>query len=101
MNGVVQIRSFKKEDEAFIFATWLRHLWYSKDNKTTLSKETFMRLHHSRISDLLNSRPVEVACLAEDPDVIVGYAVHDDNRFTYLKKAWRGLGVEKLFKETP
>lgn len=97
--SVIKVRELRESDLAFIFATWLRQLWFSPSNKTTFGKEEFMRLHHMRIEKVLKEKPVRVACLLEDEDVIVGYEVKDSEPFTYMKKAWRGLGVEKLLKE--
>jgi hypothetical protein len=38
-----------------------------------------------------------VACLKEDPDVILGYSVTDGTRihWVHLKAAWRGIGLAR------
>lgn len=99
LSAIIRIRGLEDADKPFIFATWLNHLWYHRDNKTTLPKDTFMGLHHARIERLMKDATCfEVAVIAEDPYPIVGYAVHADKKFIYMKKAWRGLGVETLFR---
>lgn len=95
----MKVRPARETDWPFIFSTWLKQLWYAKHNSTTLPKDTFFRLHHKRIEDLLNVVEVEIACLEDDDDTILGYAVHDKNRYVYMRKAWRRLNIELLFKE--
>jgi hypothetical protein len=92
----IAIRPSRHSDEAFIYATWLRQLWYSHDTITTLNKDVFMRVNHNLIEKTLKEDPILVACLADDKDTIVGYCAFKDEPYVYLKKAWRGLGIEEL-----
>lgn len=92
----VVVRAMKPTDTNFIFATWLRQLWFSTNNISTLPKDTFMRLHHARIDKLLKQVPIRIICLEEDPDVILGYAIDTEPAYIYFKKSWRGAGLEKL-----
>lgn len=89
-----------KGDCAFIFATYLRHLWFSPTNETTLAKDTFMRIHHGRMEQTLSKVPVHIACLKEDLDTILGYYIASEIPFIYIKKAWRDAGIDKLLKGT-
>jgi hypothetical protein len=96
------IRPAAASDEAFVYATYLRNSWYSKDNTTTLPKATWMRLMHQRLERMLRETPPVVACLADDPDTILGYRLQDgDKTFTYVKLAWREpkLGVTRALEE--
>lgn len=93
-NEAIHIRPIKGSDEAFIYATWLRQLWYSRDTVTTLNKDVFMRVNHNLIERTLKEDPVLVACLSDDHDVIIGYAAFKEDPYVYLKKAWRNTGVE-------
>lgn len=94
----VTVRQLQEDDKAFLFATYLRNHWFSKDNKTTLAKETFMRIYHKRMEDLMKTVPIKVLCLTEDPTVILGYSIEEkqDKKFVYLKKAFRNLGLERM-----
>jgi len=90
MQQYIKIRDHVKDDEPFLFATYLQHNWYDKTNTTTLKKATWMNLQHKRLEDVLDSQLVKIACLKEDPDVILGYAFQDGPKpFTYIKLAWR------------
>jgi hypothetical protein len=98
-NEKVIVRPAVDTDYPFIFATWLRQLYYSKDNKSTLPKETFMRLHHNRIEGILATTPVKVACLESDPDIILAYRVAcDPAPWYYAKKSFRLLDLKRLME---
>lgn len=95
MKQLIQIRNHVKEDEPFLFATYLQHNWYDKTNTTTLKKSTWMSLQHKRLENVLESDHVKIACLKEDPDVILGYAFKDGSKpFSYVKLAWRQSPVD-------
>jgi hypothetical protein len=96
----IVLRNFKKEDENFIYATYLRNRYYHAQNDTTLSKDTWMKAHHNRLEKMFQEAKVaiHIACLSDDPDTILGYRIFNDERFSYIKKDWRGIGIEKLFK---
>jgi DNA polymerase elongation subunit (family B) len=98
----ITVRIVEPDDHSFIYATYLRNNWYSKENTTTLRKNTWMSLQQKRIENVLKTRKVLVASLTEDPDVIVGYAFEDgDKPFFYVKLAWRNpkLGIDNLLLE--
>lgn len=88
------VRQIKPEDHAFIYATWLRQLWFSTDNATMLPKAMFMKLHHTKIERKL-SKGGTVLCSEEDPTLIYGYSVCGR---VYFKRAFRGIGLEEMLK---
>lgn len=96
----ILLRHALPSDYHFIFATYLRHNWFNKDNKTTLKRSTWSTLQHKRLETILEaSSKVTVACLSEDPDTILGYGFQDGkDKFVYVKKDFRaeGLGVDKM-----
>lgn len=95
MKQHILIRNQTKDDEPFLFATYLQHNWYDKTNSTTLKKSTWMSLQHKRLENVLKEQKVKIACLKEDPDVILGYAFQDGNKpFSYLKLAWRNCPID-------
>ena len=98
----IVLRQAVETDHAFIYATYIRRRWFSEDNTTTLKRSTWSQLQHNRIEKILANQGAVVACLAEDPDVIVGYALDDSGKpWAYVKLAWRspGLGIkDKLLK---
>lgn len=92
---MVVLRPISPEDHAFIYATWLRQLWFAKSNLTTLSKTRFMNLHHKKIEVAIHSSEGKVACLEDDRSFLLGYRVGE---FMYVKKAFRGQGIEDALR---
>lgn len=105
------IRDAIASDRNFIFATWLRGLYYGDSWFTKIPKPIFMENYHRVIERILDqpNTHVKVACLADDPDVILGYSVYrqikvDDADvnvldWVFIKSAWRKIGIGK--KLTP
>ena len=91
-----------KGDEAFIYATWLRGLYHSDTWYNYIKKDVFMHHYHRVIEHILNNPTTEItlACLKDDESVIVGYSVGTKDKkilhFTFVKKAWRNIGVAKM-----
>lgn len=87
-------------DTAFIMATWLKALFYGDSWFSLIPKDIFMSNYHAFLTRLLQAPGVEVtvACLVEDPDVIIGYGVTTNTvvHFLFVKKSWRKIGVAKL-----
>jgi hypothetical protein len=95
----VILRPVKESDYNFIYGTWLNNLWYNKENTTTLTKDAFYKVHHIRVEKALKIKPAVIACTEFDPDLIVGYAVAVYPLWVYVKKDWRGIGVEEVLSE--
>lgn len=96
---LITIRDFHPADKNFIFATWLRGLRYGNEWFGEIDQETYFT-HYHRIVEELISRPtavVQVACLVEDPDVILGYSVseHLTLHWVWVKPVWRRIGIAK------
>lgn len=99
----ILVRPQLLSDHPFIFATYIRNKWFSKENKTTLKRSTWSALQHKRVEDILAKEKVLVACLDEDNDTILGYTFPDNKKpFTYVKHPFRSPGLkvqELLLKE--
>jgi GNAT superfamily N-acetyltransferase len=58
-----------------------------------------MHNYHSIVEKLLYARLVKVACLKDDEDTIVGYALMSNDETTldwvFVKRAWRTIGIAK------
>ncbi len=91
------------EDRNFILATWLRGLYYGCDFFREIPKARFMASYHDILERALKSPSsiVRIACLKEDPSVILGYAVVRRVKDTtvldwlFVKSAWRNIGIGK------
>lgn len=99
----ILVRDYTSSDSNFIFATYLRNRFFDKANTTTLKRSTWSSLQHKRLEAIMHNDRVVVACLDEDVDTILGYALMDGNSpYCYIKLAWRSPGLDiktKLLKE--
>lgn len=103
MNELFAVRKFDKDqDLSFILATWLRGLYYGNNFFNKIPKDLFMKHYHDILKPLVSSNMVDinVACLKEDPEIILGYAVlnkaHTKLNWVFVKSAWRKIGVAKI-----
>lgn len=93
---LIAFREANPDDKSFIFATWLRGLRYGNDWFELIEKATYFRVYHAALERLLTSGvTIKVACLKDEPNVILGYAVYKGNRldWVFVKKSWRGIGI--------
>ena len=100
---IFDIRSMTLDDKNFIYATWLRGLYYGNAEMRRIDQEAFFK-HYPAVVTLILSKPttVLVACLNSDPDVILGYSVASYDsvnpgilHWVYVKEAWRQQGIAK------
>lgn len=97
--GLYNVRDATSGDMSFILATFLRGLYYGDSWFSLIPKDIFMD-HYKVYAKTFITSPnttVKVACLPEDPDVILGYSIMS-NDFTrldwvYVKKDWRNKGI--------
>ena len=99
LEQLCEIRDYRPKDEAFIMTTFLRGVYYGNSWFSLIPKRIFME-NYRKIAAALLQKPtttVKVACLKEDPDVILGYSILSSNfttvHFVFVKKPWRGLGL--------
>lgn len=96
---LITTRPGKMEDASFIFATWLRGLYHGDSWFKIIPKKIFMENYHRVVEKILSSPGVEVkvACLKDDPDVILGYSVYKEDRlhWIFVKISWRNIGIAK------
>ena len=99
--GLYNIRAGKEEDKNFILATFLRGLYYGDSFFSRIPKDIFMNKYKLVANALVNDEKtiVRIACLPEDPDVILGYSLISSDQstvyFTFVKTAWRKRGIGK------
>ena len=100
----VIIREMMKSDEPFIFSSWTKnHCYGDKELKKALKKSSskkreWFREKCKEITQIIASGHVRVACLKENPDFIVGYAVFVSGHldFYYVKENYREPQVFEL-----
>lgn len=95
---MIKLRIALLTDENFIKATMLKGLYYGNEFFRQMKQDTFFKVYGEHVGNLLANSTVLVACLAEDPDVILGYAIVDEPALHYIfvKEAWRGKGIATM-----
>lgn len=94
---LVVIRDFHPDDKNFILSTWLRGLRYGNSWFLEIEPAVYFKVYQ-KVVEMLLANPkvlVRVACLAEDPRAILGYAVYSGKRIDYVfvRKKRRGIGI--------
>lgn len=99
MASPFKLREAKESDFPFIYATWLKGLRFGNDVFGTIEQHSYFRNYHKVIETILH-RPsvvIPVACLIEDPNTILGYALREDGMLHYIhvKSAFRRFGIAR------
>lgn len=99
--GLYDVRDAKIEDANFVLATFLRGLYYGESWYSAIPKDIFMN-NYKRVAVAMLANPnniVKIACLKEDPDVILGYSILSADyqviHWCFVKKAWRKKGIAR------
>ncbi len=97
---ILQIRPIKPEDEAFVYSTWLQNLYANTRWRTQPTRKAFFK-YHDVIEHILRKAgtSVNICCLKDDPDVIVGYCVFEKNpvdvilHWIFVRADWQRQGI--------
>lgn len=93
------VREFVEDDRKFITASFLNGLYYGDSWFSTIPEKIFMDNYKLVITALINNPQVsvQVACLKDEADVILGYSILGNNfqtiHWVFVKKAWRKGGI--------
>ncbi len=101
IKNLISVRAAVETDHNFIYATWLRGLYYGNSFFKLSDKNEFMERYEHVIRNLLFRGSVEtrVACLNDDPDAIIGYSLVEQYpnisvlHWVFVKPEWRRVGV--------
>jgi len=98
-DGLYSIRSATPEDRNFVLKSFLLGLYYGDSWFSRIPKNIFMD-NYKRAAVMLFDNPgnlVVIACLSEDPQVILGYSILSANgetvHWVYVKQSWRKRGI--------
>lgn len=96
---LISTRDFIEADTNFILATWLKGLRYGNSYFKSIESKAYFFNYEKLIKSLLETPKtiIKIACLKDDPGVILGYSVSEPGRlhFVFVKKAWRTIGIGK------
>lgn len=100
-SDLYDIRDFTNEDLSFVLSTFIKGVYYGDSWFKQINKDLFMK-YYTRITIfmLTNSKlTIKVACLKEDPNVILGYSMLSPDyqaiAWVYVKAKWRNKGIGK------
>lgn len=100
---LVVTRKYEEDlDAPCLFSTWRNNLWFDKP-RDQKKADQFFKAANKHIKYLLNlpDIKVKIACLKDDPDMIVGYSVinKDNLEWVYVKADYRRKGIAKLLSK--
>lgn len=100
MDSKVIVRTFEPNDANFITSTFLRGVYYGNSFYKKIDQDTFFVRYKAVLATLLSKSTLSlrVACLADDTDIILGWAMWDGPvlHYIYVKDAFRRQGIAKL-----
>lgn len=99
-SDLIALREATPDDTPFIIATWKHGLYFGVPFFRHMHRKTFDHHMVPAISNALNHSATScfVACLVEDPNVIIGYSVISQSTildWVYVKANWRQIGVAR------
>jgi hypothetical protein len=98
---IVIIRNYKKEDEAFVYSTFLLGVYHGESWFSKIQKSIFLHNYRLFLNKLIafENTQIKIACLKDDEDTLVGYSImtksEDTLHWVFVKNAWRKIGVAK------
>lgn len=96
---LITTRGLHMDDVNFIIVTWLKGLYYGNSWFREIDKNAFMSSYEKVIKQLLikPGTDVVVSCYKDDPEVILGYAIIENQtlHWAYVKDDWRRIGILK------
>lgn len=96
---LIAFRSIDLLDIPFIMSTWLRGLRYGNPWFHLIEKNVYYKVYKAVIESILSKETtsVTIACLKDDPEVILGFCVYDGPRlhWVHVKQAWRNIGIAR------
>lgn len=97
---LIAIRPYKKEDEAFIYSSWLHGLYFgNKAFKDISTPANFFSGYRKVIDKIVQSPRTTIQCavLKDEEDTILGYSVFtpESIHWVFVKPDWRLIGIAK------
>jgi hypothetical protein len=97
----VAYRKARPDDIRFVFDSWLRS-WRKSPWAGVIPNNVYFPLTRSVIEQLIaRGAEIEVACLAADPECILGWICHEQTgpnavvHYLYVKDPYLGLGIDE------
>jgi hypothetical protein len=98
-NEIVIIRDGTHQDHGLIISTWLTGLYYGNTWFREIERDLYFNTYKKVVKAILNkpTTEIKIACLKDDEDTAVGYAVFEDEtlHWAFTRPAWRCFGFAK------
>ena len=97
--GLYSVRAFVPDDRNFILSTFVQGLYHGDSWFSKMPKSVFIENYKPVIETVVDNpnNAIQIACLKEDPSVIIGYSILSGDfqtiHWVYVKKNWRNKGV--------
>ncbi len=99
ISNQVVLREMEKDDESFIYSSWLRS-YRGSPITTHMINDVYYDNHKKIIEKLLLEAKVIIACNPEDPSQIYGFICYEDGvpncsvvHYLYVKYPFRKMGL--------
>lgn len=96
---IISIRPCQDTDLGFIYSTWLLGLKFGNELFNLIDEDRYFETYRKVLGAIIEkpTTTIQVACLKEDADVIIGYCISEDEKlhWIYTKEAWRDIGVAR------
>ena len=96
---LVSIRPAVKEDHPFIYSSWLQSLWAGNETFKLINRALYFKKYHDIVENLITkaNSVVLIACLLDDPDIILGFSTSEAGRlhYVFVKENWRNIGLAR------
>lgn len=93
------VRDVTASDLPFIYPTWLKGLRYGNSWFEAIDQGVYFAAYKLVIQRLLDTSTTKVVCMADDPEIILAYAVYSQDQKTlhwaFTKDAWRNFGFQR------
>lgn len=90
------IRKAQPTDIPFIYSSWLKSFRHnSLLGKSSIRTSVFYENYREILDFLLAKSNILVACLSDEPEVILGYLVYEPEivHYSFVKEPFRHLGI--------
>jgi len=97
LDQLLKVRLARKDDEALIYQTWLKGLYFGSSWFSKMDQKVFFQKYRVVINSLLPRSQVFIAALKEEEDTVLGYSVTQNNllHWIFVKTSWRKMGLAK------
>lgn len=86
------------DDSAFIYSSWCNGLYFSSVLPMQITRKEFFQEQSKFIKGLLEKADIQIVCLSDDPDTILGYSVilGECLEWIFVKESFRRTGIAKF-----